>query len=81
MFKIILSNKSKNFIEKLDKKDAEKILKKIYSIRYNPFRYLKKLQRDMLWRLRIGDYRAITDVVVSNNVIFVVRVGHRRNVY
>lgn len=81
MFKINLSKKSKDFLEKLNKKEAEIILKKIYSIRNNPFRYLKKLQGNKLWRLRTGDYRAIMDVVVSNNIIFVVRIGHRRNIY
>jgi len=32
-------------------------------------------------RLRIGDYRAVVDVVVSGRMIFVLRVGYRKNVY
>jgi mRNA-degrading endonuclease RelE of RelBE toxin-antitoxin system len=39
------------------------------------------LQGEKLWRLRIGDYRAIIDVIVSNNKIIIVRIGHRKNVY
>jgi mRNA interferase RelE/StbE len=81
MFAIDLSNSSENFLKKLPKRDAELILKKIYSIRDNPFRFLKRLQGDKLWRLRIADYRAVCEVIVSANRIFVVRIGKRSNVY
>ena len=67
MFLIELSKISKEF----SKKDAEIILKKIYSIRDNPYRFLKRLSGERLWRLRIGDYRAVADVVISvNKIIF-----------
>ncbi len=81
MFQIEITETAKNFLKKLQKKDAEIILNKIYSIRENPFRYLKRLQGEKLWRLRIGDYRAIVDVIVSINKIVVLRIGHRKNVY
>ena len=57
------------------------ILNKIYSIRDNPFRYVKRLQGEKLWRLRIGDYRAIVDIIISMSRIIVVRIGHRQSVY
>ena len=81
MFQIELTETAKDFLKKLQKKDAEIILNKIYSIRENPYRFLKRLQGEKLWRLRIGDYRAIVDVIVSMNKIVVVRIGHRKNVY
>ncbi|MEK6855974.1 MAG: type II toxin-antitoxin system RelE/ParE family toxin [Nanoarchaeota archaeon] len=80
MYQIELTETSKKFIQKLDKKDSELLLNKIYQIRENPFRYLKKLQGDKLWRLRVADYR-IVDVIVSMNKIIVIRIGHRKNVY
>jgi len=81
MFQIELTETAKDFLKKLQKKDAEIILNKIYSIRENPYRFLKRLQGEKLWRLRIGDYRAVVDVIVSMNKIMVVRIGHRKNVY
>mgnify|MGYP001571948213 CR=1 FL=1 len=81
MFQIELTETSKKFIQKLEKKDAELILNKIFQIKDNPFRYLKRLQGDKLWRLRIADYRAVVDVIVSINKIIVIRIGHRKNVY
>jgi mRNA interferase RelE/StbE len=81
MFVIEFTKHAQDFINKLENKDAEIILNKIYSMRENPFRNLKRLQGEKLWRLRIGDYRAIIDVIVSNNKIIIVRIGHRKNVY
>ncbi len=81
MFQIELTETAKDFLKKLQKKDAEVVLNKIYSIRENPYRFLKRLQGEKLWRLRIGDYRAVVDVVVSMNKIIVIRIGHRKNVY
>jgi mRNA interferase RelE/StbE len=81
MFQIEITETSKNFLKKLQKKESEIILNKIYSIRENPYRFLKRLQGEKLWRLRIGDYRAIIDVIISMNKIIVVRIGHRKNIY
>ena len=81
MYSIQIEENAEKFLKKLEKKDAELILNKIYSIRENPFRFLKRLQGEKLWRLRIADYRAIIDVIVSANKIIVLRIGHRKNVY
>ena len=81
MYSIQIEKNAEDFLKKLDKKNAEIILNKIYSIRENPYRFLKRLQGEKLWRLRIGDYRAIVDVIISMNKIIVIRIGHRKNIY
>ncbi len=81
MYSIQIEKNAENFLKKLQKKDAEIILNKIYSIKENPFRYLRRLQGEKLWRLRIGNYRAIVDVIISMNKIIVIRIGHRKNIY
>ena len=81
MYDIELSELSRGFLRKLPKVESEIILKKVYSIRENPFRFLKKLQGNKLWRLRVKDYRAIIDVVISKNRIIVLRIGNRKNIY
>ena len=81
MYSIQIEKNAENFLKKLNKKDLDIVLNKIYSIKENPFRYLKRLRGEKLWRLRIGDYRAIVDVIISKNRIIVVRIGHRKNIY
>ena len=81
MYFIEITETAKKFLKKLNKKDNVIVLNKIYSIRQNPFRFLKRLHGEKLWRLRIGDYRVMVDVIVSMNKIIVIRIGHRKNVY
>lgn len=81
MYDLIIEEVSEKFLKKLPKRDSEIILKKLYEIRENPFRFLKKLQGSKLWRLRIMKYRAVLDVVISGNKIIVLRIGYRKNVY
>jgi mRNA interferase RelE/StbE len=81
MYSVEFTETSKKFLKKLQKKDSEIILNKIYSMRENPFRYVKRLQGEKLWRLRIGDYRAVVDIIISMNKIIVIRIGHRKNIY
>ena len=80
-YTIELTKKARNFLKKLEKEDATAILRKIYSLRDNPFPMLKKLKGTKLWRLRIGKYRAILDVLIKRNKIIILRIGKRSNVY
>jgi len=81
MYNIDITEKALKFLKKLPKEDAEMILSKLYSIRINPFYFVKRLEGKKLWRLRINDYRAVMDVIISSNKIIVLRIGHRKNVY
>ena len=81
MYLIEFSKSAQNFFDKLPDKEANIIAKKIDDLKEEPFRFLKRLQGEKLWRLRVGDYRAIVDVIISANKIIVVRIGKRCNIY
>lgn len=81
MYRILFSDKAKRKLEKLPKRVQEIILNKIYSIRNEPLRYLRKLEGSNLWRLRIMDYRAIIDVIVTETKIIVLTIDKRSRVY
>jgi mRNA interferase RelE/StbE len=81
MFSIDITKKANKFLDKLKNKEREIILNKINSIRDNPFRFIKRLEGTKLWRLRIQDYRAILDIIISGNKIIVLRIGNRKDVY
>lgn len=81
MYSIELTAKAEKFLKKVPKEDAELILKKIYSLRENPFPHLKKLKGEKFWRLRIMKYRAILDILLSGKKMIVLQIGKRKNVY
>lgn len=81
MYSVEFEENASKFLRKLEKSDVEAIVRKLYSIRGNPFRYLKRLQGAKLWRLRVGKFRVIVDVIVSGKRIIVLRIGLRKNIY
>jgi mRNA interferase RelE/StbE len=42
---------------------------------------IKKLKGSIYYRLRVGDYRVIYDIIDDTLVIKVVDTGHRKNIY
>lgn len=81
MFQIILSKEAKKDLKKINKKDREIILKKIYSIRENPLRFIERLSGIKLWKLKIGDYRVILQIITKKKNINIIKLGHRKNIY
>ena len=81
MYAVEISATSEKFLRKLPKNETARILEKLQSIRKTPFNYVVRLKGTHLWKLRIGDCRAELDIVINRQTIFVVRIGHRRNIY
>ncbi len=81
MYALEFSDEAAKTIRKLPRNERDRILKKIQSIRDYPFAHLKKLEGNTFWRLHIGKYRAIVDVIVSGRRIIVLRIGKRGDVY
>jgi mRNA-degrading endonuclease RelE of RelBE toxin-antitoxin system len=81
MYAIELTKKASDYLRSVEQSEAERILKKLYSLRENPIPHLKKLKDTRLWRLRAGPHRAIIDVLIKGKRLIVLRIGRRKNVY
>jgi mRNA interferase RelE/StbE len=81
MFKVIFDDKAIEFLEKLDKKNRERIFNKIMSTKEDPFHYFEKLTKKNFYKLRVGDYRVIADINENEIKILVLLIGHRKNIY
>ena len=57
------------------------LIKKIEDSKERPFHYFTKLVGKDEWKLRVGDYRGIVDLDNTNEIIYVLRLGHRKNIY
>lgn len=65
----------------LEKETRKRIVSKLEQIRDWPDHFLKPLKNYPYHRLRVGDYRVIIDWRKDQETLWVVAVGHRRNVY
>ena len=81
MYEVIISDKALKQIEKLEKKEQERIFNALEKIRIRPESYVKKLVGMPGFRFRVGDYRIIVDIDKGRLLILVVKVAHRKNVY
>ena len=61
-YKIIWDPKVHDFLRKINKEDAKRIIKKVNGIVEDPKHYLETLVEIKSYKLRIGDYRALIDL-------------------
>lgn len=85
-YKVVLTDKAKKQLKKMDKYVAGLIigwLEKNIEGCENPRVQGKGLVEDKSgkWRYRIGDYRAICEIKDDEIIVLVLEVGHRRSVY
>ena len=70
---------------KLPLKMQDKILEVAEFLKVNPYSEVlqtKKIKgHDRLYRVRIGDYRMVYEVLNEVLVIYVIKIGHRKEVY
>lgn len=70
-------------VRKLDPQVRRRILTALGELEHDPRPHgVRKLAGyDNAWRIRVGDYRALYEVIDERVLVTVFRVGHRREVY
>lgn len=81
MYDVIILKKSKKFLSKLNKTDRERIIAGIKRCRIRPYSFVKKLVGNPFFRLRVGNYRVILEIIDNKLLILVVKINHRKKVY
>lgn len=82
-YAVSYSKKAEKDLKKIDQAQAKKIKDQFKElVKGNQNFDIKKLQgNEDLYRLRVGDYRAIFEVHEHIIVIYVVQIGHRKDIY
>ena len=81
-YKVIFTKSVKKDFRKIPKLEVSKILYEIEELAKNPrSSKTKKLKGEKLYRLRVGNYRVIYDIQDNLMLIFVVKLGHRSDIY
>ncbi len=80
-FLVFYSREAQREFERLEPPIAQRIKDKLDAAQADPWRFFLRLTDSSLYRLRAGDYRVIAEINRTDNVIFIVKIGHRKNVY
>ena len=80
-WQVIWSEKSVKQLERIDKKNAQKIYDRVLDCAKDPFRAVIRLTNSSFYRLRVGNYRVILDLQQIKMIIFVVETDHRVKIY
>ncbi len=81
MYNIIFEKRTLHDLNKLETKIKERIWNKLQNCKEDPFRFFEKLVEIEGFKLRVGDYRVIADIFRDKEVIIILKIGHRKNIY
>jgi mRNA interferase RelE/StbE len=81
-YRLVIRRSAGKEIEALSQKDRRRIVARIQGLATNPRPAgCEKLSGEEKYRVRQGDYRILYEIVDSDLVVTVVKVGHRGDVY
>jgi mRNA interferase RelE/StbE len=82
MYRVEVRRLAQRALDKLPKSDFEAVIKAIEGLAQIPRPgRIEKVKTTGLWRIRQGDYRIIYAIEDNEQLITVVRLGHRKEIY
>lgn len=81
-YQLQIKRNAQKALAKIPQPYQKNIINAIYRLADSPFPIAcKKLTGKEAWRIRVGDYRVIYEVKDSQLIIFVIDIGHRKEIY
>lgn len=84
-YKVTFSSEAEKNLRKIDRVTLGRIFISLGELSNDPFNYpnTKKMKgkEGIVYRLRVGNYRIIYEVLNNELIIFVVRIGPRGDIY
>jgi len=81
MYSVEFSQTAEKQLYKLEKNIQQRIISVLERIIIRPFHFVKRKQGTPYFILRVGEYRVILDLRQEKEIIFVIELGHRKNIY
>lgn len=81
-FTIVLSKKAEKQLDKLTDNIANPIFDAISELAFEPRPHgYRKLKGRSGYRIRVGDYRIVYEIIDNELIIDVIAIGHRKDIY
>ena len=83
MYEILIEDSAEKDLLKLPQETVERILKHILPLEDNPrFPGTRKITGSRNdWRIRVGDYRVVYEILDERKIVRIFKIKHRKDVY
>lgn len=81
IFEVEWHPKASKNLSRLPKFLIERVLKKVDEVKKDPFRFLEHFEKEKVYKLRIGDYRALVEVDFDTTTLYILVFDKRGRVY
>ncbi|MFO7772477.1 MAG: type II toxin-antitoxin system RelE/ParE family toxin [Dehalococcoidia bacterium] len=82
MYRIELRRLAQRALDRLQKADFQAVVEAVNDLAQTPRpRRIEKVKGTDLWRIRQGDYRIVYAIDDNQQLVTVVHIGHRREIY
>ena len=81
MYSVEFSETAERQFNKLEKNIQFRVVNVMGRIRIRPYHFIKRKEGTNYFIARIGEHRAILSIDDVRKIIFVIEVGHRKNIY
>ncbi len=81
MYELILSDKAKKQLSKLQENIQNRIGAAFERIKFRPRHFVKRKEGTKYFILRVGEHRVILDIKHNELIILVIELGPRKNIY
>lgn len=82
-YHVEISSSAEKFFRKLPQKDLIRITSAILALRDDPYPVgcVKLSGEENCYRIRIGNYRIVYEMLAKKLLILILKIGHRKDVY
>ncbi len=81
MYSIEFTKTAEGQLYNLPREMQIRIAKVLERIKIRPFHFVKRKEGSPYFIMRVSDYRAILSINTSKSIIYVLEIGHRKNIY
>ncbi len=81
MYEVNYTRHAYKQLSKLPKETAERIISALDRAKIRPEHHFERLVGEELYKLRVGDYRVIAEIIRAELRILVIEVDHRKRIY
>ncbi len=80
-YKVRIKKSVQKDISSFDKKINQRLIKALQKLQRNPYTNAKKITGKEFYRIRVGKYRIVYEIIKKDFEIIIYKISHRKDIY